>query len=123
MKNYKPDFYSIKGGGEFYDMSPHGLLVQRNFEFDMVLVEVLKVKFAHLGENKAQTWFKWNRANGRYSEFSYQSENPELCSNLKIDDSNWIIQKENNIDQSNINYYESSYLEPNYNLNDEDVPF
>ena len=26
-KAFKPNFYSIKGGGEFYDMSPHGILV------------------------------------------------------------------------------------------------
>ncbi|KAA6314396.1 hypothetical protein EZS27_034981 [termite gut metagenome] len=50
-KNFEPDFYDIKGGGEFYDISPHGLLVHRDYANNMVKVKVLKVKFNHLGTN------------------------------------------------------------------------
>jgi twinkle protein len=126
-KNYEPDFYSIKGGGEFYDMSPHGILVHRNYELDLVKIKVLKVKFAHLGENRAFCWFKWNRANGRYSDFNYQSENPELCANMVEDNSNWIVNDENEINQKPIDFWEdenaynpNSTLEPG---NLEDEPF
>jgi twinkle protein len=125
-KTYRPDFYSIKGGGEFYDMSPHGLLVHRNFELDMVEVTVLKVKFAHLGENKSKTWFQWNRSNGRYSEYCYQSENPEMCSNLEVDNDNWLIAKENDVTQKQFDYNPNQTIQPNYNFESEtiaDVPF
>jgi twinkle protein len=43
-KRAMPDFYSIKGGSEFYDMSPHGLCVHRDFDWNYVEVKVLKVK-------------------------------------------------------------------------------
>lgn len=126
-KTYEPDFYSIKGGGEFYDMSPHGLLVHRNFELDMVMIKVLKVKFAHLGENRASAWYKWNRLNGRYSEYEYQSEVAEQCTNLVVDNNNWIIDDSNNSEQSKIEYNPNSNIEPNYDFTDtnilEDAPF
>ena len=62
-----PDFYSIKGGGEFYDMSPHGLCVHRDFDFKYIEVKVLKVKFRNLGENGASVFFAWNINNGRFT--------------------------------------------------------
>ena len=108
--NYEPTFYDIKGGGEFYDMSPHGILVHRDYARDIVKIKVLKVKFSHLGENNKSIYLKWNSTNGRYSDFSYQSEMPEELSGIKIDNDNWIINKENNIQQEHI------YLE-------EDCPF
>lgn len=87
-KNYEPSFYDIKGGGEFFDMSPHGLLVHRDFELNMVKVKVLKCKFAHLGENNAHCWFKWNRDNGRFSMYKNHNEDPMLCSSLIEDNTN-----------------------------------
>lgn len=62
-----PDFYSIKGGGEFYDMSPHGLCIHRNFEQKYIEVKVLKVKFRNLGENGESCYFAWNINNGRFT--------------------------------------------------------
>ena len=121
---YKPDFYSIKGGGEFYDMSPHGILVHRNYDLDMVMIQVLKVKFSHLGENRAFVWYKWNRVNGRYSDYDYQSENPELCSGIKEDSTNWIIQEENNINQNNIDFYDNpNDYNPNSTFEPNETPF
>jgi len=71
--------YHIKGGGEFYDMTPHILLVDRNYDINCVSVKVLKVKFHHLGENKAKRYFKWNPNNGRFSQFDHEvSESPEF---------------------------------------------
>ena len=46
--------YNIKGGGEWYDASYHGLLVHRDYEAKTVKVKVLKVKFQNLGENGAE---------------------------------------------------------------------
>ena len=93
-KNYEPSFYDIKGGGEFYDMSPHGLLVHRNYELDMVMIKVLKVKFNHLGKNNEHVWSKWNSANGRYIDFSEQNENASQVSGAIYDDSNWLTNEE-----------------------------
>ena len=47
----EPTMYNIKGGGEWYDASYHGLLVHRDYENKTVKVKVLKVKFQNLGQN------------------------------------------------------------------------
>ena len=62
----EPTMYSIKGGGEWYDASYHGLLVHRNYEQKTVKVKVLKVKFQNLGENQAEAHFKWDHISGNY---------------------------------------------------------
>jgi len=62
----EPTMYSIKGGGEWYDASYHGLLVHRNYNDKTVKVKVLKVKFQNLGENQAEAHFKWDHISGDY---------------------------------------------------------
>ena len=60
----EPTMYNIKGGGEWYDASYHGLLVHRNYEEKTVKCKVLKVKFQNLGENGAEAHFKWEPKSG-----------------------------------------------------------
>jgi len=60
----EPTMYNIKGGGEWYDASYHGLLVHRDYEAKTVKAKVLKVKFQNLGENGAEAHFKWERRSG-----------------------------------------------------------
>ena len=60
----EPNMYNIKGGGEWYDASYHGLLVHRDYEAKTVKVKVLKVKFQNLGENGAESYFKWEHKSG-----------------------------------------------------------
>ena len=60
----EPTMYSIKGGGEWYDASYHGLLVHRNYEAKTVKVKVLKVKFQNLGQNGEECHFKWEPRSG-----------------------------------------------------------
>jgi len=60
----EPTMYNIKGGGEWYDASYHGLLVHRDYEAKTVKVKVLKVKFQNLGENGAEAHFKWEHKSG-----------------------------------------------------------
>ena len=60
----EPTMYNIKGGGEWYDASYHGLLVHRNYEDKTVKVKVLKCKFQNLGENGAECHFKWDPSSG-----------------------------------------------------------
>jgi len=63
-KMEEPNMYNIKGGGEWYDASYHGLLVHRNYENKSVKVKVLKVKFQNLGENGAEAHFNWEPQSG-----------------------------------------------------------
>ena len=60
----EPTMYNIKGGGEWYDASYHGLLIHRDYEQKTVKAKVLKVKFQNLGENGAEAHFKWEPKSG-----------------------------------------------------------
>ena len=60
----EPTMYNIKGGGEWYDASYHGLLVHRDYEAKNTKVKVLKVKFQNLGENGAEAFFTWDSRSG-----------------------------------------------------------
>ena len=62
----EPTMYNIKGGGEWYDASYHGLLVHRDYEAKTVKCKGLKVKFQNLGENGAEAHFKWQPDSGDY---------------------------------------------------------
>jgi twinkle protein len=62
----EPTMYNIKGGGEWYDASYHGLLVHRDYENKTVKAKVLKVKFQNLGENGAEAHFNWEPKSGSY---------------------------------------------------------
>ena len=75
----EPNMYNIKGGGEWYDASYHGLLVHRDYENRTTKVKVLKVKFQNLGENGAETFFTWETRSGCYIPYkNYINENTVL---------------------------------------------
>jgi len=60
----EPTMYNIKGGGEWYDASYHGILVHRDYENKTVKAKILKVKFQNLGENGAEAHFTWEPKSG-----------------------------------------------------------
>ena len=60
----EPTMYNIKGGGEWYDASYHGLLVHRDYDAKTTKVKVLKCKFQNLGENGAEAYFTWEPRSG-----------------------------------------------------------
>ena len=62
----EPTMYNIKGGGEWYDASYHGLLVHRDYDAKTTKVKVLKVKFQNLGENGAEAHFNWEPRSGSF---------------------------------------------------------
>jgi twinkle protein len=62
----EPNMYNIKGGGEWYDASYHGLLVHRDYDKKNTKVKVLKVKFQNLGENGAECFFTWEPMSGSF---------------------------------------------------------
>lgn len=90
-----PNGYSIKGGGEHFDMSYNILGMVRNMEHDYVWIRTLKVKFQHLGTSGQDAYCKWNPINGRFADLHDLDRsvdiNPEL---IDFDYSNWLI-KEN----------------------------
>ena len=65
-KMVEPNMYNIKGGGEWYDASYHGLLVHRDYEAKNTKVKVLKVKFQNLGENGGEAFFTWEPKSGSF---------------------------------------------------------
>ena len=65
-KMEEPTMYNIKGGGEWYDASYHGLLVHRDYDAKTTKVKVLKVKFQNLGENGAESFFTWEPKSGSF---------------------------------------------------------
>jgi twinkle protein len=62
----EPTMYNIKGGGEWYDASYHGILVHRDYENKTVKAKILKVKFQNLGENGAEAHFRWEPKSGSF---------------------------------------------------------
>jgi len=76
-KMEEPTMYNIKGGGEWYDASYHGILVHRDYEAKTVKAKVLKVKFQNLGENGAEAHFKWEHKSGCFIPFEPISINDE----------------------------------------------
>ncbi len=76
----EPTMYNIKGGGEWYDASYHGLLIHRDYDNKTVKAKVLKVKFQNLGENGAEAHFRWEYKSGCfipiYTETNHLEEMP-----------------------------------------------
>lgn len=101
-KLIEPTFYDVKGGGEFYDMSPHGILVHRDYELGTVKLKVLKVKFSNLGENQAHTDFYYNVNNGRYTRIE--------AGQPRWDNENWIEDNQNPYEQTKMLDIEFSNL-------------
>ena len=79
----EPTMYNIKGGGEWYDASYHGILVHRDWENKTVKAKVLKVKFQNLGENGAEAYFKWEPNSGCF--IPYEVETKEQIMPWEVD--------------------------------------
>lgn len=63
----KPNPYSIKGGGDWLDMTYHMLCVHRDYVDQITEIDVFKCKFDHLGKNGAVVKLKYNGKNSRLS--------------------------------------------------------
>jgi len=91
LKLPEPTFYDVKGGGEFFDMSYHGISVYRDFDLKLAKIKVQKCKFQHLGTNNSYCYFKWYGKNGRYCGIR---GNPEIATETitaSYDDTNWLV--------------------------------
>lgn len=102
-----PDFYDVKGGGEMYDMIHHGIVTHRDYQKGLTLIRTLKVKFAHLGENNVDSWYKYNINNGRFTEIIGNPEEIEIENIvIKWDNSNWVTEKVNDIENKELQFEE-----------------
>jgi len=79
----EPTMYHIKGGGEWYDASYHGILIHRDYEKKTVKAKVLKVKFQNLGENQAEAHFTWDYKTGLFCPIETNNANPGVVPWLK----------------------------------------
>lgn len=61
----KPSLYDINGSANFYNKSDYGISIYRYFDTNISEVDVIKVKFKHLGSG-GMAKFKYNYNNGRY---------------------------------------------------------
>jgi twinkle protein len=112
----EPTFYDIKGGGEFYDMSYHGLLVHRNYDNGTVKIKVLKCKFQHLGTNQAETHFCWSPSSGRYCSFDGNPDSEHELLNVHWENDNILSRMINNPEQKVIE--QEVYSEPKFETNE-----
>ena len=88
-----PNAYSIKGGGEHFDMSYNVLGVNRIYEQKIVQIKTLKVKFRHLGEQQKSVFYSYNTTNGRYEKLYKQPEFidfQEVMEAKCLDYTNWL---------------------------------
>lgn len=107
-KTYKPTFYDIKGGGEFFDMAYHGLSVWRNFIDCYTEVTIMKVKFSHLGTNNAKAYFAYNVNNGRLTHITNIEDHIQGINKPLFDNSNWAYIPETiNQENGDIEYHET----------------
>lgn len=61
----KPSLYDINGSANFYNKCDYGISIYRYFDTNISEVDVIKVKFKHLGSG-GMAKFKYNYNNGRY---------------------------------------------------------
>lgn len=117
-----PDMYSVKGGGEFYDMCHHGLTVYRDFDLDYTMIRTLKVKFSNLGEAGKDAWFKYNIQNGRFTNVIGDPTSGNGV-DIEHDNSNWVTKNANKADQQDIFSNNDLECNPNDWNNEETAPF
>lgn len=93
-----PSAYNLKGGGEHFDMTYNMIVVNRIYEFKMVHIKTLKVKFKHLGENQHDFYASYNTINGRYEELEFQPIEIDCEIKAKnLDYTNWLTKEKNHI--------------------------
>jgi twinkle protein len=101
----KPNLYDINGSANFYNKTDYGFSVYRYFdENPHVEIDVLKVKFKHLGDG-GQSDFHYNHLNGRLEEINTFDND--------FDNSSWVTTTEKQNEQ----------IKPNENFDNNDVPF
>ena len=107
-----PTLYDISGSAHFYNKTDFGIVVHRNRVENTVEVIVQKVKFRHLGE-VGTALFKYNINNGRYTDYTPNTEPVWDNSNHLIED----------VKQKQQDAYEASQFDWDDLQPDEDCPF
>jgi len=117
--------YDVAGGHEFFDMTPNGILVNRDFDNDVVEVKVLKLKFSQQGENGAKVFFKWHTRSGRY--FPVERDNSGEFANPNVDNTNYFTGTDTRITETDsVLGYALPPMKPNTEfeiVKQEELPF
>lgn len=79
-----PNLYDINGSANFYNKCDYGIVVYRDFQTVTTIVNVVKVKFKHLGDG-GKIDLVYNFANGRYEKNKTSVE--------QFDNSNYLLHK------------------------------
>lgn len=116
MKVIAPTLYDINGSANFYNKCDYGISVYRDREKMLTNIQILKVKFRHLGEG-GECDFTYNYFNGRYM-------NKQLPVSAWQRD-NWYYEKVNKEQSEVITMVDA--IRPNTNFDytetEEDCPF
>ena len=87
------NLYDIAGSADFANKADYGIILQRNSTDDGVVVDILKIRFAHLGQVGKCTVF-FNKQNNRFTGSTRGTEvdrrNGRAYVPLAHDNSNWL---------------------------------
>ena len=87
------NLYDIAGSADFANKADYGIILQRNSTDDGVIVDILKIRFAHLGKVGKCTVF-FNKQNNRFTGSTRGTEvdrrNGRAYVPLAHDNSNWL---------------------------------
>lgn len=102
-----PTLYDINGSANFYNKCDYGISIYRLFDTNEIQINVLKVKFKHLGDGGTVTC-KYNYRNGRYEDGDSDVNT--------WDYSNWLNKKE--VENINKDFWSSKI-----DISLDDIPF
>lgn len=94
-----PNAYSIKGGGEHFDMAYNIIGMVRDHDKGVVHLRTLKWKFQHEGTQGIDMYYGWNINNGRYTS---PPEGFDIDNNYELD-FNWDNKSWINPDTAEVN--------------------
>lgn len=107
----KPNLYDINGSANFYNKCDYGVSVYRTYTDNVVSVDIIKVKFRHLGDG-GMVELHYNYNNGRYEK--------KDCTIDYWDNKSYMIKEEqvalpvNNTYNTTDDYAEQFNHEPNF---------
>ena len=83
--------YDIAGSADFYNKCDYGIILNRDKERDLTFVNVLKIRFRHLGQT-GKCALKFDRKTGRFigCTETYDEKNDIIYTPLQYDYDNWI---------------------------------
>lgn len=108
----KPNLYDINGSANFYNKCDYGISVYRTYSDNVVSVDIIKVKFRHLGDG-GMIDLHYNYINGRYERVDCTIDYWDNKSYLLPEDTKQTMPTNNSFDEHD-SYAEQFNHEPNF---------